>query len=57
LESHTGGTLMTDIFDYKAPLGFLRKLAEILFLNKYLENLLIVRNNVIKDYAENKVKI
>ncbi len=51
-ESVDGGTLMTDIFHYAAPLGVLGKLAEVLFLNKYLENLLIVRNGVIKGYAE-----
>jgi ligand-binding SRPBCC domain-containing protein len=47
-----GKTLMTDIFDYGSPLGFLGKLADVLFLKKYMTTLLEKRNNVIKDFAE-----
>ncbi|OAQ39734.1 cell division protein [Pedobacter psychrophilus] len=45
-------TLMTDIFDYKSPYGFLGKLADKLFLEKYMTKLLAERNNVIKEFAE-----
>lgn len=45
-------TLMTDIFDYDAPLGILGKLADRLFLKQYMTHLLRTRNEVIKQYAE-----
>ncbi len=47
-------TIMTDIFDYTSPLGYLGKLADILFLKKYMFNLLKNRNLVIKQYAESE---
>lgn len=46
------GTLMIDIFDYTSPLSFLGKLADILFLKKYLLKLLTKRNDTIKQFAE-----
>ncbi len=48
------GTLMTDIFTYVSPMGFLGKFADGLFLRKYMTGLLLKRNAVIKYYAENK---
>lgn len=45
-------TTMTDIFEYAAPLGVFGKLAERLFLNRYLKNFLIERNSYIKLLAE-----
>ena len=45
-------TLMTDIFNYKSPLGILGKLADKLFVKKYMTELLKERNLVIKEYAE-----
>jgi ligand-binding SRPBCC domain-containing protein len=45
-------TQMTDIFDYKSPLSFLGKLADKLFLRKYMTELLLERNRVIKEFAE-----
>ena len=47
-------TIMTDIFDYKSPFGFLGKLADILFLKKYMIDFLSTRNTILKDYAENQ---
>jgi len=47
-----GGTLMTDVFNFEAPLGFLGKLACILFLTTYMRHFLIRRNNYIKRVAE-----
>lgn len=47
-----GGTLMTDIFDYQSPLGVLGKLADELFLEKYMIALLTKRNRIIKEFAE-----
>lgn len=43
---------MKDIFTYKAPLGILGKLADILFLENYMRNFLIQRNLLIKEVAE-----
>ena len=45
-------TVMTDIFDYKSPLGFLGKLADMFFLKKYMTKFLSTRNTILKDYIE-----
>ncbi|EMY79842.1 hypothetical protein pgond44_14883 [Psychroflexus gondwanensis ACAM 44] len=47
-----GGTLMTDFFDYKSPIGILGKLADKLFLEKYMTELLVERNRIVKEFAE-----
>lgn len=47
-----GGTLMTDVFEYVAPLGPLGRLAERLFLTRYMRRFLVERNRVLKDTAE-----
>src|SRR5690554_5674534 len=47
-------TIMTDIFDYTAPLGILGKIADQIFLKKYMTRLLQKRNQVIKEFAESK---
>jgi ligand-binding SRPBCC domain-containing protein len=47
-----GGTLMTDFFDYKSPFGILGKLADKLFLKKYMTELLTERNRIVKEFAE-----
>lgn len=46
-----GGTLMTDYFYYES-LGILGKLADKLFLLKYMTELLAERNRIVKDFAE-----
>lgn len=43
---------MTDIFDYQSPLGILGKVADVLFLKRYMSKFLSKRNEVIKLYAE-----
>lgn len=50
------GTLMIDIFDNESPLGVLGILADKLFLKKYMTNLLIQRNLIIKEFAESDKK-
>lgn len=45
-------TMMTDVFVYSSPLGILGKIADALFLKNYLTNVLIQRNEVIKNFAE-----
>jgi ligand-binding SRPBCC domain-containing protein len=46
------GSLMSDQFDYTSPLGPLGKLADMLFLERYMRRLLVGRNAVIKSVAE-----
>lgn len=46
------GTNMIDIFSYVSPLGILGKVADHLFLKKYMETLLMNRNLTIKQHAE-----
>jgi ligand-binding SRPBCC domain-containing protein len=47
-----GFTLMTDVFDYTAPLGPLGRLADVLFLARYMRNLLTQRGAAIREAAE-----
>jgi ligand-binding SRPBCC domain-containing protein len=47
-----GGTLMTNVFAYRAPLGPLGRLAERLFLTEYLRRLLTERATYLKRCAE-----
>lgn len=53
-EKNTEGTLMTDIIFLKAPYGLLGKFAMKLFLKNYFKKLLIDRNTIIKQFAENE---
>ncbi|HEU5198455.1 MAG TPA: SRPBCC family protein [Ktedonobacterales bacterium] len=46
------GTLMIDIFTFRAPLSILGKLAEMLVLTRYMKRLLLTRNRYLKDIAE-----
>ena len=43
---------MTDIYAYTSPLGMFGKLADTLFLKDYMTALLVERNKVVKQYAE-----
>ena len=47
-----GGTLMVDIFDYTSPMGPLGRLADRLFLERYMTRLLRERNAYLKREAE-----
>jgi ligand-binding SRPBCC domain-containing protein len=51
-EETENGTLMIDIFNYISPLGIIGRLADYWFLKKYMKNLLVKRNSVIKEFAE-----
>jgi ligand-binding SRPBCC domain-containing protein len=46
------GTLMQDVFDYDSPLWVFGKIADALFLEKYMTRLLAERNRLIKEIAE-----
>ena len=48
------GTLLIDIFIYESPYGKLGRLADRLFLTRYMKNLLETRNKMIKEYAESE---
>ena len=52
-EETDGITTMMDTFTYTSPLGPLGKLADVLFLEKYMTQLLAKRNAVVKEFAEN----
>jgi ligand-binding SRPBCC domain-containing protein len=47
-----GGTLMHNVFDFDSPLGVLGKLANRLYLTRYMTALLARRNKLIKEVAE-----
>lgn len=55
-ELDNGTIAVTDIFNYESPYGMLGRLADVLFLEKYMKNLLLKRNTIIKEYAEDKDK-
>ena len=46
------GTLIKERFNFEAPLGPLGRLAEVLFLEKYMRRLLLERSNMIVAIAE-----
>jgi ligand-binding SRPBCC domain-containing protein len=46
------GTLLRDIFDYDSPLWIFGSIADWLFLENYMKNMLEERNRVIKEIAE-----
>ena len=51
-EEVPNGTMMTDLFDFKSPLGLLGRIADKIFLEKYMRRLLQKRNGLIKIEAE-----
>lgn len=49
-----GKTIMTDVFELKAPFGIFGRLAEKLFLVNYMKRFLVLRNEYIRKIAETK---
>jgi ligand-binding SRPBCC domain-containing protein len=47
-----GETILLDVFDYESPFGVFGKLADKLFLKRYMTDLLTKRNQTIKEFAE-----
>lgn len=47
-----GGTMMTDIFDFTSPMGIFGSFADKIFLKKYMTDLLLERNRILKEFAE-----
>ena len=52
--SEDNKTVMVDKFDFKSPFGIIGKLANVLFLKRYMTNLLQTRNEFLKIKAEFK---
>lgn len=51
-EQFEGKVIMKDVFEFYSPFGLIGEIFDKLILTKYLEKLLIERNNVIKEFAE-----
>ena len=51
-EETEGRTVMSDRFEFRAPLGVLGRLAELLFLTRYMQRFLEKRNAILKRTAE-----
>jgi len=48
------GTKMVDEFEFVSPFGFLGKLADSIFLKRYMKNFLINKNKELKYVAESQ---
>jgi ligand-binding SRPBCC domain-containing protein len=46
------GTIIIDLVNFETPYGFIGKIVNTLYLKSYIQNFLMNRNAVIKDYAE-----
>ena len=53
-EEEDGNTVMRDRFEFVAPLGFLGRIAERLFLGRYMRSFIVERNAVLKQAAESE---
>ena len=53
-EERNGVTIMNDRFLFEAPFLLIGRLAENLFLEKYLTSLLLKRNEIIREVAESE---
>ena len=51
-EQSDSGTIMRDVFSFQSPLGILGRIADFLFLTRYMKSFLVERNRVIKATAE-----
>ncbi|UII20207.1 SRPBCC family protein [Fulvivirga ligni] len=51
-KKHESGTMMIDIFEFSSPFGPLGRLVNFLFLRNYMTQLLVKRNQIIKEFAE-----
>ncbi len=51
-KSTGNGTIMIDMISFESPYGIIGRLFNSIYLKKYIENFLVMRNAVIKDYAE-----
>ena len=49
-------TVMRDVFDFTSPLGPFGRLADALFLERYMRRLLVTRGRVLKELAEDRAR-
>jgi ligand-binding SRPBCC domain-containing protein len=54
-KSENDGTVMGDRFEYKSPFGVIGRLADILFLEKYMTNFIVGRAKALKEIAEAEI--
>lgn len=54
-EEKNGITIMTDEIQYETPFGILGKLFNSLLLKKHLQNFLLERNRILKEWIENQL--
>ncbi len=47
-----GQTLVKDVFDYDSPLGILGQIADLMFVESHMREMLLKRNQIIKAAAE-----
>ena len=50
-------TVMHDRFEFKSPFGILGNLFNRIYLRKYMQNLLLIRNETIKSVAEKEYQL
>jgi ligand-binding SRPBCC domain-containing protein len=55
-QAESGGTVMTDVFEYRSPFGPLGSIADVLFLERYIRKLLEGRNDEIRRVGEGKLQ-
>lgn len=53
-ETKNAQTIMRDVFDYDSPLWIFGKIADALFLENYMREILTSRNDLIKQVAESE---
>lgn len=53
-ESRGAETIMNDTFAYRSPFGVFGRIADVIFLKRYMGNLLRIRNEVIQRVAESQ---
>jgi ligand-binding SRPBCC domain-containing protein len=53
-KSINNGTFLIDLLHFESPYGGIGKLANNLFLTRYMKNMLEIRNQMIKEYAESE---
>jgi ligand-binding SRPBCC domain-containing protein len=51
-DEHPAGTLMSDRFEFKSPLGILGGIVDWIFLTSYMRRFIVRRNEVLKQVSE-----
>ena len=51
-EEISGGTLMTDRFEFSSPFGFIGRIVDIIILEIYMRKFILKRNSILKRTAE-----